>query len=176
MRPADDAHETAHETAPEPTPDATPATAAESAPPRAQMPTSVRIAVIAMSLLAGLLLLNALLTWFSRATLAKAMVAGGTHVSLADAQSLIALVTAVSLILGLLLAFSTWFLPMRRAWARLTGLVASIVLCVLVVFSVIAARGLSIESLLLLVISLGAMISLLSGSTSRWVPRLRARR
>jgi hypothetical protein len=175
-RSADDADQTTRENLAESPSGTAPAMTAGAAARPTQMPASVRIAIITMSLLAGLLLLNALLTWFSRATLAKAMATGGTQVTLADAQGLIALVTIVSLVLGLLLALSTWFLPMRRAWARLTGLGASLVLCVMVVFSVIATRGLSIESLLLLVISLAAMFSLLAGNTARWVPRLRARR
>lgn len=173
MTPADDAHETAPETIPatEPSPQAVAAT------PAAQMPASVRIAVVAMSLLAGLLLLNALLTWVSRLTVAKAIVRGGTHVSLAAAERFVVLWMLLPyLVLGLLLAFSTWYLPKRNAWARWIGLTASALLCLLTVFSVIATRAISTGSLLVLVISLGAMISLLSGNTSRWVPRLRARR
>jgi uncharacterized membrane protein (DUF2068 family) len=130
-----------------------------------------------MSLLAGLLLLNALLTWVSRATVAKAITSGGTHVSLAAAERFVVVWMLLPyLILGLLLALSTWFLPKRRAWARWIGLTASALLCVLTVFSVFASRAISTGSLLVLVISLGAMISLLARGTTAWVPRLRARR
>lgn len=141
--------------------------------PATQMPASVRIAVVTMSLLAGLLLLNALLTWVSRRTVATAIVRGGTHVSPAAAERFVLLWMLLPyLLLGLLLAFSTWFLPKGNAWARWIGLLASALLCLLTVFSVVATRVISIGSLLVLVISLGAMISLLSRNTSRWVPRL----
>jgi drug/metabolite transporter (DMT)-like permease len=142
------------------------------------MPASVRIAVVTMSLLAGLLLLNALLTWVSRATVAKAIVtSGNSHLSLAAAERFVVLWLLLPyLLLGLLLALSTWYLPKRRAWARWTGLVGSALLVLLTLFSVVASRGITTGSLLVLVVSLGALFGLLAGGTARWVPKLRVRR
>ena len=130
-----------------------------------------------MSLLAGLLLLNALLTWVSRATVAKAIVAGGaTHMTVGEAERFVVLWMLPYLILGLLLALSAWFLPRRHAWARWIGLAAAALLCLLTLFSVVTTRGITVASLLLLVLSFAAVMSMLAGGTATWVPRLRAGR
>lgn len=155
----------------------TPPTPDDDARTTAQMPTSVRVGVVIMSLLAGLLLLNALLTWVSRATVARAIVAeGATRMTVGEAERFVVLWMLPYLILGLLLALSAWFLPRRLAWARWIGLAAAALLCLLTLFSVVTTRGITVASLLLLVLSFAAVMSMLAGGTATWVPRLRARR
>ena len=155
--------------------DDTPAdhTPADDTPATTRMPTSVRIAVVTTSLLAGLLLLNTLLTWVSRHAVAKAIVAGSATISPADAERFVLLWMLPYLILGLLFALSAWFLPRRHAWARWIGLAAAAVLSLLTLYSVVTARGITVASLLVLLLSMAAVISLLAPRTAAWVPGLR---
>ncbi|MCW2700981.1 MAG: rane protein of unknown function [Blastococcus sp.] len=139
------------------------------------MPASVRVAVIVMSLLAGLLLLNAGLTWFSREQLADALVDGGA-LSRSEARRFVVMWLIPYLTLGLVLAAAAWFLPRRRAWARWIGLAATVVLGLLTLFSVLAGGGVTVGSLLLLVLAIAGITSLMSRSTIGWVPRLRGTR
>jgi hypothetical protein len=136
------------------------------------MPTSVRVAVIVMSVLAALLLLNAGLTWFGREGVADAIVEAG-DVSRAQAERFILTWLVPYLVLGLILAASAWFLPRRQPWARWAGLAASVALGLLTLFSILASGGVTIPSLLLLVLSIAAVTSLMARSTSAWVPRRR---
>lgn len=142
----------------------------------AGLPTSVRVATIAMSLLAGLLLINAALTWFGRAAVARRIIEAGNHLTEAAAERSVVLSTIPFLVLGVLLAVSAWFLPRRQAWARWTGLASSGLLTMLTAFSVVSLGGITLASLLLLGLSIAAVTSLVSRTTSSWVPRLRAGR
>jgi hypothetical protein len=137
------------------------------------MPTSVRVAVVLMAVLAGLLVLNAALTWFGRDGVATAIADAGTDISRAEAERFVVLWLVPYLILGLVLALSAWFLPRRQPWARWVGLAATGLLALLTLFSAIAAGGVTVASLLLLVLSVGAITSLVARTTTAWVPRLR---
>jgi hypothetical protein len=140
--------------------------------PPATMPSSVRVAVIVMSVLAGLLLLYAALTWINRDQVIGRLVdAGG--LTRGQAQQVVLTSVIPFGVLGLTLAASAWFLPRRQAWARWVGLTAVIVLALLTLVSVLASGGASILSLLLLVLCLAAVSCLLSRNTAAWVPRLR---
>ena len=132
----------------------------------------MRVAVVLMSVLAGLLLLNAGLTLYGREGVAEA-VAEGSDISQADAERFILLWAVPYLVIGLVLAVSAWFLPRRQAWARWTGLAASLLLALLTLFGVVAAGGVTVASLLLLVLSVAAVTSLLARTTAGWVPKLR---
>jgi hypothetical protein len=147
---------------------------AGDAPARGPIPTSVRVAVIAMAVLAGLLLLNAALTWFGREGVVDAIVKAGTDVDRAEAMRFVVLWLVPYLILGVVLALSAWFLPRGRAWARWTGLAGSFLLGALILLSMLSSGGATIASLLLLVLSIAAVTSLLARSTGAWVPRLRS--
>lgn len=149
-----------------------PAEGTSAAPP---MPTSVRVAIIAMAVLASLLLLNAGLTWYGRAGVAEAIVDAGADLSMAEAQRYVVIWLMPYLVLGLLLALAAWFLPRRQPWARWIGLAASVVLALLTLFSAVTAGGVTIASLLLLVLSVAAITSLLARTTTEYVPSLRSR-
>lgn len=144
----------------------------EDAPPATRMPTSVKVAVIVMSILGGLLLLNAALTWFGREAVADALTKTG-NVSRAEAQRFIVTWLIPYLVLGLVLAGSAWFLPRRHAWARWLGLAATTVIGLLTLLSALAGGGVTVLSLLLLVLSIAGITSLISRTTAAWVPRLR---
>jgi len=138
------------------------------------MPTSVRVAVVLMAVLAGLLLLNAVLTWWGREGVARAIAGASADISRAEAERFVVLWLVPYLVLGIILALSAWFLPRRQAWARWVGLAATALLALLTLVSTIAAGGVSAGSLLLLVLSIGAITSLVARGTKAWVPRLRA--
>jgi hypothetical protein len=148
---------------------------AEETPTAPSMPTSVRVAIIAMAILAGLLLLNAGLTWYGREGVADAIVDAGADVSRDEAERYVVLWLVPYLVLGLLFALASWFLPRRQPWARWMGLAASVVLALLTLFSAMTAGGVTVASLLLLVLSIAATTSLLARTTTAYVPSLRTR-
>lgn len=138
------------------------------------MPTSVRVAVIVMSLLAGILLLVAAVNLYVLDEV-TARVADAQGTSLADAQRGILLLLGPYLVLGLIFALSAWFLPRRHAWARWLGLAASSVIGMLLLLAAVSGGGITAMSLLLFVLVIAAITSLVSRTTSAWMPRLRAR-
>jgi hypothetical protein len=139
------------------------------------MPTSVRVAIIAMGVLAALLLLNTGLTWFGRDGIADRIVGADAGISRAEAERYVIIWAAPYLLLGLLLALASWFLPRRQPWARWIGLASSVVLALLTLFSAVTAGGVTFASLLLLVLAIAAITSLLARSTTEYVPSLRTR-
>ena len=138
------------------------------------MPRQVRIAVVAMGVLAALLLLNAGLTWYTRGRLAAALVTARPDMSRADAERLVLLWMLPYLVVGLILALAAWYLPRKQAWARWFGLAASTLLALLTLFSVVSSGGATVASLLLLLLSVASVSSLLSKRTAAWVPPLRS--
>jgi hypothetical protein len=139
------------------------------------MPPSVRVATIAMGVLAALLLVNAGLLWYGFDVTVERIANETKNVTEDEARRFVLLALIPYLVIGLVLALAAWFLPRRQAWARWIGLAASVLLALLMVFSVVAARGISVSSLLLFVLSVAAATSLLARSTGTWVPPLRAR-
>jgi hypothetical protein len=138
------------------------------------MPTSVRVAVIVMSVLAGVLLLVAAVNLYALEEV-TARVAEAQGTSTSDAQRGILLLLGPYVVLGLVFALSAWFVARRHAWARWTGLAASSVIGMLLLLTALAGGGITAMSLLLFVLALTAITSLASRTTSAWVPRLRAR-
>jgi hypothetical protein len=145
------------------------------ATPPSGMPASVRVATITMGVLAALLLLNAGLLWYGFGVTVVRIVREGTGVTEADARRFVLLALVPYLLIGLVLALSAWFLPRRQPWARWTGLAATVVLALLTLFSILAAGGVSVSSLLLFVLSAAAVTSLVARTTGTWVPPLRSR-
>jgi hypothetical protein len=138
------------------------------------MPVSVRVAVTLLAVLAVLLLLNSGLTWFAREALTDRILDARSDVTRADAERFVLLSVVPYLVIGLVLAVSAGFLARRQPWARWTGLAATTLLGLLTVVSMTAAGGVSVVSLLVLVLCVGAVTSLLAATTRAWVPRLRA--
>jgi hypothetical protein len=138
------------------------------------MPTSVRVAVIVLSILAGLLLLVTAVSLYSLEEL-SATLAENQGIDVEEAQQGYLLLILPYLVLGLIFALSAWFVPRRHAWARWLGLAAAAMLAVLHLISAFQGGGVSVVTLLLFVLSLAAISSLLSRTTSAWMPRLRPR-
>jgi hypothetical protein len=139
------------------------------------MPTSVRVAVVVMSILAGLLLLVATVNLYALEQF-SARIAEQQGISQSDARGSILLLLAPYLVLGLIFALSAFFLPRRHAWARWLGLTAAAMLAVLHLLSAAMGGGITVMTLLLFVLALAAITSLAARPTSAWIPRLRARR
>src|SRR4029453_62416 len=134
-------------------------------------PTSVRVAIIAMAVLAALLLSNAALLWYGYDTAVDRLVRGGDGVSRADAGRAVVWLSIVpNLVIGLVLALAAWFLPRRQPWARWLGLAASGLLALQSLMSALLFGGVTIPSLLLLVLSISAVTSLLARTTGAFIP------
>jgi hypothetical protein len=138
------------------------------------MPTSVRIAVIVMAVMAALLFISAALLWYSYDAAVDRLVTAG-HFSHADASRFVTLSIVPNVVLGVLLALSAWFLPRRQAWARSTGLATSALLVVLTTLQILSGSGRTIASLLLLLLAIAGVSTLTSRTTRGFVPRLHTR-
>ncbi|WP_139228945.1 hypothetical protein [Blastococcus tunisiensis] len=139
---------------------------------RPVLPPSVRVAAIAMGVVAALLLTNGALLW-SGFDDAVDRVAEAAEVGRDAARQFVLSSLIPNVVLGLVLALSAWFFPRRQPWARWTGLAASGLLVVLTLFQLVAG-DITIASLLLLALSIAAVAGLLARGTREWVPPLRS--
>jgi hypothetical protein len=128
-----------------------------------------------MALLAGLMLLNAGVSFFLREKLVADLVKR-TGVSEADATEALLIWVTPFLVLGLVFAISSWFVARRQAWARWMGLAASALVAMLLLIAALSGGGVSIFILLVFVLALVALSSLMSKKTAAWIPPLGARR
>jgi hypothetical protein len=139
------------------------------------MPTSARVAVISMSLLAGLLLLSVTVSLYLQESLA-AKLAERAHISMDEAGQRLLAAVLPYLVFGLLFAASAWFLSRRHAWARWVGLTAASLVAMLQLLAALGGAGIALGALLQFVLALVAISALMSKRTAAWVPRLGARR
>jgi hypothetical protein len=139
------------------------------------MPPSVRVAAITMGVLAALLLVNAGLLWYGFDATVDRIESVRNGITEDDARRFVLLALIPYLILGVVLALAAWFLPRRQPWARWIGLAGSFLLGLLTLFSIVAAGGVTVSSLLLFVLSAAAVTSMLARTTGTWVPPLRSR-
>ena len=150
---------------------AVPASSApRSADPGApQKPPSVRVALALLATLAVLLLLYVAVTWLGRDGLIQALTDAG--LTRGQAEQFLLVNTTAPLAMGLAFAVSAGALGSRRPWARWTGLAAAVVLAVLVLAAMVSAGGITVVSLLLLVLSVAAATSLMARTTREWLAR-----
>lgn len=134
------------------------------------MPSSVRVAVVVLAVLAVLLLSNAALLGFGFDTAVDRIVEDFDDVTRAEAQRFVVLSLVPYTLLGLVQAVAAVFLPRRRTWARWAGLVATALLGLLTLTSVLSSGGVSVVSLLLLVLSIAGVTSLVARTTREWLP------
>jgi hypothetical protein len=138
------------------------------------MPASARVAVILLGALAAMLLLYAAITWLGRDGLAEAVGGARPDLSPDEAARFVLLSALPYLVVGVVSAVSAWFLPQRRAWARWTGLAASVLLAGLMLLGMVSIGGVTPISLLVLVLAVAAVTSLLARPTAGWVARVGA--
>ncbi len=137
------------------------------------MPTSARVAVITMGVLAAVLLLYAAITWLGREGLADAVTDAQPDLTEDEAARFVLISALPYFLVGIALALSAWFLPKRRRWAHWTGLGASFLLAVLMLLGMASIGGVTQISLLVLVLAVAATTSLAARPTRDWIPRLR---
>jgi hypothetical protein len=133
------------------------------------MPPSVRVAVGVMAVLALLLLFNAALLGFGFDVAVDRILDEVDDITRAEARQFVLLSLVPYLVLGLVLAVAAVFLPRRRTWARLAGLTATVLLALLTLVSVLSAGGVTVASLLLLVLAVAGTTSLMARTTRAWM-------
>jgi hypothetical protein len=133
------------------------------------MPTSARVAVVVMGVLAAMMLLYAAVTWLGRDGLAEVVRRARPDLSPAEAVRYVLVNALPHLVVGLALTVSAWFLPQRRPWARWTGLTASFLLAGLMLLGMASIGGVTAISLLVLVLAVAAVTSLVARPTGDWV-------
>jgi glucan phosphoethanolaminetransferase (alkaline phosphatase superfamily) len=143
--------------------------------PAPSMPASVRVATIAMAILAALFLAYGGLLWFGFDTAVANTVGDGDTVTRSEAEAFIRTSVIVFLVLGVVLALSAWFLPRRQPWARWLGIAVNGLLVLLSLFTMATAGGIPIYTLLVLILALAALTSLFARTTGAFVPRLGVR-
>jgi hypothetical protein len=134
------------------------------------MPTSAKVAVGVLAGLAVLLLLSALLTAVAWDAVVDAVAEGQPDSPRSDAQLVVQINLAQSVVFGLLAVVSAVFLARGRGWARWTGLVAALLLGVITLGAVVLTGGLAVTSQLVLVLCAAAVASLLARTTGAWAP------
>jgi hypothetical protein len=132
------------------------------------MPPSARVAIALLAVVGALLLLSALLTWGGRDGVVDAYLRSRPDATRADGDRLVLLNVVQGLVLGVPAVVSAWFLARRHGWARWAGVATCGLLALLTVWSSVAARGVAISSLLLLVLCVAAVSSLLAPTTTAW--------
>lgn len=134
------------------------------------MPTPVRVAALLLGLLAMLLLAYATLLLVGRDAMVDQLVARGAVREEAAGSVLLFLVGYA--VIGLSAAVSAAFLLRRHPWARVSGLVVSALLTVLMLLSAFTATGATPISLLVLVSAVAALTSLVARPTKQWLARV----
>ncbi len=142
---------------------------ADAASAPAGMPTSARVGVVLLSVVGGLLLLSALLTWFGREGVIESYLRSQPDATRADGDRLVLVSVLQGLLFGVPAAVSAAFLARRQGWARWAGVVTCGLLALLTVWLIVGTGGIPVSSLLLLVLCVGALSSLLAGTTASWV-------
>jgi hypothetical protein len=141
------------------------------------MPTSVRVAIGVLAALAVLLLLSSLVTVVARGAVVDTLAAAQPDSPRSDAEQIVLINLAQSLVFGLLAAVSAVFLARGRTWARWSGLAASLLLGLITLGATILTGSVASTTLLVLVLSVAAAVSLLARTTAAWIatgPRSRS--
>jgi hypothetical protein len=141
------------------------------------MPTSVRVSIGVLAGLAVLLLLSALVTFVARDAVVDALAQAQPDSPRSDAQQVVQVNLAQSVVFGLLTGVSAVYFARGRSWARWTGLTAALLLGLITLGAMVLTGGVSISSQLVLVLCVAAVASLLTPTTAAWAatgPRSRS--
>ena len=87
---------------------------------------------------------------------------------LAGMAGMVLLNVVQGLVFGVPAVVSAWFVTRRHAWARWAGVATCGLLALLTVWTSVAAGGVAVTSLLLIVLCMGAVSSLLAATTATW--------
>ena len=141
--------------------------ASSPTPADSQTPPSVRVALALLATLAVLILLYVLITWLGWDGLVTALTEAG--LTREEARQYLVVNLTAPLVLGILYALSAWALSTHRSWGRWTGLAGTVVLALLMLSTMLTAGGITLVSLLLLVLSVAAATSLAARTTRDWL-------
>ena len=139
------------------------------APDTSVRPTSAKVAVGVLAGLAVLLLLSSLVTVAAWDAVVDALADGQPDSPRSDAAQAVRVNVAQSVAFGLLTGVSAVFLARRRSWARWVGLAATGLLGLITLGATVLLGGVSVSSLLVLVLCIAAVTSLLARPTAAWV-------
>ena len=134
---------------------------------REPVPTPVKVAVVVLALLAVLLLVGAALNAIGREVVLDRFEEQGQDRGTA-ARTLLLFTTAYGLI-GVCALLTAVFLPRRRPWARVVGLVVTSLLVVLTLVPALLTGGVAPTSLLVLVLATAGLTSLVARQTREWL-------
>jgi chromate transport protein ChrA len=137
------------------------------------MPTPVRVAVILLAVLAVLFLASGALSFFGRAAIADAFLRDNPALSRDRVLDQVVFGALRDVVIGLLAALSALRLPARQVWARWTGIAAGLLVALLALLSGFQAGGVSLFSLLALVLSIAIVTSLFTRVATQWLPNRR---
>ncbi len=122
-----------------------------------------------MAVLALLLLANAALLGFGFDVAVDRIVEENDDITRAEAQQVVLLSLVPYAVLGVALLLATVFLLRRQGWARWVGVGATTFLGLLTLTSALTAGGVTVVSLLLLVLCIAGLTSLLAATTRAWL-------
>jgi hypothetical protein len=128
----------------------------------------VRVSVGVLAALALLLLLSALLTVVAWTAVVDTVADAQPDTPRSDAESVVRINLAQSVVFGVLTAVSAVFLSRGRRWARWSGLVAALLLGLITLGAVLLTGGIAVSSQLVLVLCAAAVASLLTRTTAAW--------
>lgn len=138
--------------------------------PAPVMPPSVRVAVGVMAVLALLLLSNGILLWIGFDGVVDRIVDAADDLTRDEAETQVVYLSLVpNLVLGSVLALAALFLPRGKKWTLGAGLAATGLLVLVTVAFALLAGGVSVASLLLLVLAIAGLTSLMAGTTRAWL-------
>lgn len=138
-----------------------------SADGREPVPTSARVAVVVLALLAVLLLVGAALNAIGREVVLDRFEEQGQDRAAAGRTLLLFTTAYAALGVGALLAAVS--LPRRRPWARVLGVLVTSLLVVLTLVPTLLTGGVAPTSLLVLVLATAGLTSLLARPTREWL-------
>ena len=133
------------------------------------MPTPAKVAVGVLAGLAVLLLLSSLVTVAAWDAVVDALADGQPDSPRSDSEQAVRINLAQSVAFGLLAAISAFSLARGRAWARWSGIAATGLLGLITLGATVLLGGVSVSSLLVLVLCLAGITSLAARPTAAWV-------
>ena len=133
------------------------------------MPVPVRVSVGVLAALGVLLLLNGVFTALVFGDVVDRVVEAQPGSPRSDAVRTVVLNLVQAGVFGGLAVLAAWALAGRRGWARLTGLAAAVGLGLLTLVGA-GTAGLTVSSLLVIVLCAAAVTSLLAPATAAWAP------
>jgi len=138
-----------------------------------RMPTQPRVAAILLGVLAALLLINAVVTLTQLEAILDSLAEGARErddeFDRGTVRSQLRFSLGDSVVVGLVAALSAFLLVRRRSPGRWLGIACALIQLILTLLVVVGLGGIPIYSLLLIVITGGALVMLFRRQTIDWL-------